>query len=111
MCKCNFTSPPPSDVIGLVISRTLLSFIKVFIFDDDKDHASIIGVNATKIEAINTAHLTWSRENFTVESGLVEVLVSGVNESLIGHQGTINLKVSLTRTILCSISIAYQFLD
>lgn len=63
-------------------------------FNDNKDQATIIGVNTTYIETINTKYLTWSRENYTDSTGEVQVTVTGKNDSLIGCDGLINLKVN-----------------
>lgn len=38
-------------------------------------------------------YLTWTRDNYTESTGEVKVAVSGKNDSLIGCDGLINLKV------------------
>lgn len=62
-------------------------------YNDIKNQASIIGVNASLIETIDTKYLTWSRESYNDSTSEVHVMVSGTNETLIGNGGVINLKV------------------
>lgn len=62
-------------------------------YNDTNEQASIIGVNASSIETVDTRYLTWSRENYNDSSNEVHVMVSGTNETLIGIEGVINLKV------------------
>lgn len=75
------------------------------------------------IDTIDTKYLTWTRDNFTNSSGEVSVTVSGKNESLIGCDGVINLKVrkdsffvkslnssNWTRKETCRIRLSSSFL-
>lgn len=62
-------------------------------YNDTNNEASIIGVNASFIETIDTKYLTWNRESYNDSSNEVHVMVSGTNETLIGNEGVINLKV------------------
>lgn len=62
-------------------------------YDDVKDQASINGLNDSYIDTIDTKYLTWNRENFNESNEEVQVIVRGTNESLIGIDGAINLKV------------------
>lgn len=63
-------------------------------YDDVKDQASIKGLNDSFIDTIDTKYLTWNRENFNESNEEVQVTVRGSNESLIGIDGAINLKVN-----------------
>lgn len=84
-----------------VIERSIIYFfiiIKVFIFDDVKDKATIIGLNDSYIDTIDTKNITWNRENYNATSSEVEVTVNGTNDILIGHEGVINLKVQNSST-------------
>lgn len=68
-------------------------FAKIFLFDDAKDHGKLIGVNNSKINVIDTKHLTWTRNEFNSSSTDVELTVSGGNPATIGDDGIINFKV------------------
>lgn len=62
-------------------------------YDDVKNQASIIGLNESYIETIDTKYLTWNRESFINESSEVEVVLNGSDDLLLGKKGVINLKV------------------
>lgn len=66
---------------------------KISIYDDPKDRATIIGVNTTLIDTIDTKNLIWHREDYTNSAGEVQVFVSGRNGTLLGTGGVINLRV------------------
>lgn len=70
-------------------------------YNDIENQASIIGVNASLIETIDTEYLTWNRESYNDSSNEVHVMVSGTNETLIGNEGVINLKVRFSYNIQC----------
>lgn len=84
-----------------LITRSIIYssiIIKVFIFDDIKDEADILRLNASYIETIDTKYITWNRESYNATSTEVEVTVNGTNEKLMGHEGVINLKVHKSNT-------------
>lgn len=66
---------------------------KIFAFNDIKDRATIIGVNASDIHVVDTKDLTWSREEWNSSSAESHVEVAGGNNLLLGEDGAIKLKV------------------